>query len=814
MIYPQNFESKIGFDRIRELLLDRCVSDMGREWVAKLKFSSNFQNLQLWLTQVEEMKDILLTERSFPTYDYFDLRQALDDIRQAGSHLQQPDVFDLFTSLKIMNEICLILDKRKLSSPKLIEIASHLETDPEILERIHEIMDDRGEIKDHASDELFEIRKKLKTLEQNNESIIKQNLALAISNGWTSPDTEAAMRNGRVVIPLQATFKRKIKGFIHGESATGHTVFVEPAQLFEINNEMLELEAAEIRAILKILVDFATLLRPQIDAYISAFNHLGLIDFIIAKGRLAIDLEAVKPDLQQKALVDWFGARHPLLFLSHRAQNKSIVPLDIKLDQKQRILIISGPNAGGKSVSLKTVGLLQYMLQCGLLLPLKPTSIAGIFQHFFIDIGDEQSIENDLSTYSSHLLNMKYFLTHANSKTIFLIDEFGSGTEPNLGGAIAEAILEQLNQKKTFGVITTHFANLKLLPSPENGMVNGAMLFNTKELEPLYELKIGRPGSSFSVEIAKKIGFPDAILKRIESKADRRQLDFEEQIQQLDVEKKELEQQKKRIDLTDNLLSDTLEKYQNLFASLTKEKNSILTEARQKATKIVDGSNKLIEQTIKEIKESQAEKKKTQEVRQKLEIEKKKLEKEQKEERPEQIHAKIAKELNETIQKKAVIPAKKEPMKPGVHVLVKGQKKVGVLMEIKGKKGVVTFGNINMSIDLSSLEAISKTKARELERKTTSNYSQFATELNEKAALFNIKLDVRGLRVEEAIDKIQKYIDEAILFRIYEVQILHGKGTGALRQTIREYLAAIPEVSSFGDEHIERGGDGITLVKI
>lgn len=813
MIYPQHFESKIGFDKIRQKLLESCVSPMGKEWVEKLKFSSNHRNISLWLTQSEEMKDILLTETSFPTYDYFDLRPTLEALKQKGSYIPQEDLFDLFTSLKILADIQNIINERKDKSPEIKKIADNLYTEAELFARINQIIDDKGEIKDRASEELFEIRSKLKRLQRNNDSIIKDSLKKAIQQGWTSPDTEPAIRNGRVVIPLAASHKRKIQGFVHGESATGQTVFVEPAQLFEINNEIMELEAAEVRAIIKILTYFADFIRPDIDQLIFIFNQLGLIDFIISKARLSIELEANKPDLSEASLIDWKSARHPLLYLSHKAQGKKVIPLDIQLNQKHRILIISGPNAGGKSVSLKTVGLIQYMLQCGLLVPLKPTSIAGIFKHFFIDIGDEQSIENDLSTYSSHLLNMKYFLLHANQRTLFLIDEFGSGTEPNLGGAIAEAILEQLNQKKCYGVITTHFANLKLLPSPDNGMANAAMLFNTKELEPLYQLKTGRPGSSFTVEIARKIGFPDAILKKIESKADRKQLDFEEQLQQLDVEKKELEQQKKRIDLSDDLLTETIEKYQNLYHRLNTDKGKIIKEAKSKASQILASSNQLIEQTIKEIREQQAQKEKTKIARIRLDQEKARLQKaSQSKEKPD-IHKKMNQDLAEQTKQK-VIKEKPIELKAGESVILKGQKKPGIIQEIKAKKAVVLFDNISMSININQLEGISKRKARDLDRKSSSNYNKLITELHEKAANFQLKLDLRGERAEDAIHKLQKFIDEAILLRIYEVQILHGKGTGALRQVIRDYLSGIPEVKKYGDEHVERGGAGITLVSL
>ncbi len=810
MIYPENFESKIGFQKIRHLLLDHCISDMGKTWVSKLKFSSHFRSIDIWLTQTEEMKEVLLSETSFPTTDYFDLRPALPTIKQKGSHLSQELVFDLFSSLKTMKSIRTLLRERESKNPQLVIIAENTLTDPIIYQQINQIMDDRGEIKDNASQDLFQIRQQLRTLEGNNEKIVSQNISLAIKEGWTPSNTEPAIRNGRVVIPIHAAYKRKIKGFIHGESATGQTVFIEPAQLFDINNELQELEAAEKREIIKILIDFADLLRPEIEVVHKAFNNLSLIDFIVAKARLAIDLLAIKPDLSESTHIEWHQARHPLLYLSHQAQNKNVVPLNIHLDMNKRILIISGPNAGGKSVALKTVGLLQYMIQCGLLIPLKPTSRVGLFKHFFIDIGDEQSIENDLSTYSSHLLNMKFFLQKANGKTLFLIDEFGSGTEPNLGGSIAEAILEELHDKGSYGVITTHFANLKLLPSPDNSLINGAMLFNTKDLEPLFELKIGRPGSSFTVEIAKKIGFSNSILHKIEQKADRRQLDFEEQLQQLDVEKKELAQQKRKMDASDMLLTETLEKYQYLYDLLDGKKKRIIKDAETKAQEIISNSNQLIEQTIKDIKEVQADQKKTQKIRKKLEDEKEILRHSETEKTVDPIHKKVRSE----IQKKEK-PKKDSPKEIiiGQAVVIKGQKNVGTLESIKANKAVVSFGNINMSIALSKLEGISKTKARELERKASSNYSKLATDLSERAVNFNIKLDVRGLRVDEAIDTIQHYIDDAILLRIFEVQILHGKGTGALRQTIRDYLSGIPEIESYKDEHIERGGHGITVVK-
>ena len=541
-----------------------------------------------------------------------------------------------------------------------------------------------------------------------------------------------------------------------------------------------------------------------------AYRFLGLIDFIIAKARLAILLNAVKPDLRDKTEIEWFQTRHPLLFLSHKAQGKTVEPLDIHLNSKERILIISGPNAGGKSVALKTVGLVQYMLQNGLLIPLKSSSIAGIFKHFFIDIGDEQSIENDLSTYSSHLLNMHHFLAHANTETLFLIDEFGSGTEPILGGAIAEAILEELNDKKVFGVITTHYANLKLLPTNENGMVNGAMLFDTQKMVPLYKLVTGRPGSSFTIEIARKIGFSISLLQRIDEKADRRQLDFDEQLQQLEVDKKALEKKQQQITLMDEHLAETLEKYQGLYADLQKEKKAIIAEANKESKAILMQSNQLIEKTIKEIRENTAEKNKTKELRKEIQQQIDKKTKEQFVEESSQ---------HQIANKHLVRPKKEEkksdntPLKLGDLVIISGQNAAGMITQLKGKKAKVDFDSMQMFIELERLEKVSKSQERKLKKGSEKSSSTIAQDISERGIDFNSNIDVRGMRADEALIQIKRFLDDAILLRLHQVHILHGKGTGALRQVIQEYLRANPDVNRYYDEHIERGGHGITVVE-
>jgi len=811
MIYPPQFEEKIGFSKIRELLNQNCVSDMGKQWVSKLSFSTSFSSIELWLNQTEEMQQILLGDLGIPTQDYFDLRPDLNLIRPPGTYLKTERFFDLKSSLKVINDMLTFLESRQLDFKHLYNLTSDLEIDPLIIRQIDAILDEKGEIRDSASEKLFAIRSEIKSANRQSEKSISESLRLAKKAGWANENVEATFRNGRLVIPLNAAYKRQIRGVVHDESATGQTVYVEPDKVLLLNNKIKELEAEERREILRILIAFADFLRPSIDVLLDAYRFLGLMDFIIAKARLSIQLKAVKPDLRADAEIEWYQARHPLLYLSHKAQKREVEALDIQLHAQQRILIISGPNAGGKSVALKTIGLLQYMLQNGLLIPLKSSSITGIFKRFFIDIGDEQSIENDLSTYSSHLLNMKHFLEHANAKTLFLIDEFGSGTEPILGGAIAEAILEELNGKKTFGVITTHYANLKLLPTNENGMVNGAMLFDTKKMSPLYKLVTGRPGSSFTIEIARKIGFSKTLLQKINEKADRRQLDFEEQLQQLEVDKKALENKQQQIALVDDHLAETLEKYEALYGDLQKEKKAILAEANKASKAILAQSNRLIEKTIKEIRENDAEKNKTQVLRKEIQQEIERLEDVQEIEEITK-HKKLTKKTVD--QKTEKDKSRATPLKAGDLVIIDGQNTVGTIAQIKGKKAKVDFDTMQLFIELDRLEKVSKTQERKLKKTSEKSGSNIAQDMSEKAMDFNPNIDVRGMRADEALIQIKRFLDDAILLRIYQVHILHGKGTGALRQVIQEYLRSSSDVKRYYDEQIERGGHGITVVEM
>jgi DNA mismatch repair protein MutS2 len=640
------------------------------------------------------------------------------------------------------------------------------------------------------------------------DKAIRQVLITARKNGWVNPNDDLTLRDGRLVIPVPATHKRKIRGFIHDESATGQTVFIEPAEALEANNEIRELENAEKREIIRILTEFTNLIRPEIDQLIAAYQFLGLVDFIRAKAKFAIQIEAVLPLLNDKTIIEWFDAKHPLLFLSHKNQKKQVETLSLKLDENQRILVISGPNAGGKSVCLKTVGLLQYMLQCGLLVPMRETSETGIFRDIFIDIGDEQSIENDLSTYTSHLRNMKFFSLKSGRQTLFLIDEFGTGTEPQLGGAIAEAVLEHLNRKLAFGVVTTHYTNLKMLADKTPGLVNGAMLFDTRQMQPLFKLQMGNPGSSFAFEIARKTGFPTHILQNAEKKVGKGQLKFEEQLQQLELEKKELNEKQKEMAINEEKLKMQVSKYNQLLQDLESSKSSIIKEAKNTAAQVIAGSNKLVENTIREIRENQAEKEKTKQLREKLKEEAGKIEKAG-------VETKASVPAKVELAKKKVKPVKEiENIFVGNRVRISPQQTVGEVIEIIGDDAVVSFGSVIMKTPLSKIVNVGEEELHQKVLIRRSNYGNIINEINAKMQNFKLTLDLRGQRAEEAIPNLQKYIDEAILLSIKEVRILHGKGNGILRDIIRSQLRAIPEVKKFNDEHIEQGGHGITVVSL
>ena len=798
MIYPQNFEQKVGFDQIRELLKSYCISDMGRRFVDKIRFTSRHEVISRLLSQAQEFMEILTLGKAFPSQDYFDLRDELEHIKIPGSFIEQEALFDLKTSLGTIRDILAYFTKSEPGKyTELKNLTVQFEFPEEILFQAERIIDDKGQIKDNASEKLSEIRKEIAQKQRQAERETKRAFEQAQKTGLIPENAEITIRNSRMVIPLKASEKRSIGGFIHDESATGQTVFVEPSASFEANNQIRELENDEKREMIKILTLFSDKLRPFIPDLMNAYRFLGIIDLTRAKALLSLHLNAQRPVVTEEPVLKLTQAVHPLLYLTHKAQNKDVVPLDLTLDAANRILIISGPNAGGKSVCLKTVGLLQYMIQCGLPIPASPNSEFRLFSRLFIDIGDEQSLENDLSTYSSHLLNMKFFLKNANSDTLLLIDEFGTGTEPQLGASIAEATLEQLNEKKAYGIITTHYSNLKLAAERLDGVGNGAMLFDTKQIKPLYILKTGKPGSSYAFEIAKKIGFPARVLQRARKKSGGKHVRFDEQLLQLGTDKLELDKKQKQLESADETLSTLVEKYTNLVDDLNKSKKQLLEEAKQKAHDIIAESNKAIEKTIREIKEAQADREKTKTVRKELEKKKQKLEKAT----PEK------KQTRKYKRKEKITETGHEKIKVGDYVSVRDTDIVGELLLIEGNEVLINMNDVKLRISMDKIEKTDRQAPARRKRATG-----VSSEINKRAERFELNLDLRGERPEEALHKLEKYLDEALLLSIKEVSILHGKGYGVLREYIRDYLSKRDEIQHYEDAPLHLGGAGITRV--
>ncbi len=794
MVFPGNFEDKVEFSIVKELLKKECLSGPGRKRVEDIQCSSSLGTVQKRLDQTEEFREILASDRSFPDQDYIDMMPELLRVRLPGTFMDTEALSDLSISLNTITACVTFFKDPERPYPRLSELADNIYIDPSILKSIDRIIDQKANIRNSASPKLNEIRKDIVRKATRNEKMIGQLLALAKSSGWTAGDANITIRQGRLVIPVQAASKRKMSGFIHDESASGNTVFIEPAENFEMNNEIRELENAERREIIRILTEFTDQLRPSIDSLIEAYEFLSLMDFIRAKARFALRINGEKPSLENKPGIHWNKAVHPLLYLNHQARGKKVVSLDISLTPQQRILIISGPNAGGKSVCLKTVGLLQYMLQSGLLIPVGKNSVSGLFGQFYIEIGDEQSIDNDLSTYSSHLINIKYFLDHAHDGTLFLIDEFGAGTDPQLGGAIAEAILEGLTQTKAQGLITTHYSNLKLLADKYESIQNGAMLFDTEKMQPLFKLKTGQPGSSFTFEIARKIGFSANILDKAAKKTGKTHLDFEKQLQQLEIEREHLDKQQKEFEVADEFLIELTGKYKKQLEELERSRKEIMQKAFMEAEAIIRDSNRLVEHTIKEIKETDADKEKTRKVRQKLEQKQRALHKEIIKQRPER--------------KKDT--AKTTSLKAGDWVTLEDHALPGFITKIKGENVVVRINEVNISTSKEKLIPAEEPDNMLLPKNKT--HSNVMHSIHEKAANFKLRIDVRGKTAEEALNILKKYLDNAILLSMGEVSVIHGKGDGILRKVIREYLSSEEGIKHFDDEHIERGGSGITKI--
>ncbi len=825
MIYPDNFENKIGFTRIREMLSDLCLCDLGRRNVEEMRFLTQFEAIQELAFQTEEFRQICLMEPSFPVQHFIDATPFLKKARIEGAYLDVFEIFDLKRSLDSIRAILSFFKgKDNDKYPQLRKIMQEVKVFPVISDRIDTILTKNGEIKDNASPELAAIRREMHEKAASVAKVMQRILKHAQSEGIVDTETSLTLRDGRPVIPINSTYKRKIQGIVHDESATGKTSFIEPAETVHINNAIRELEFAERREIIKILTAFTDLLRPYLDELAIAYEFLGKIDFIRAKALLALKINAVLPILFNQQEFNWVKAIHPLLYLTLSKENREVVPLEISLKPQGRLLLISGPNAGGKSVCLKTVGLIQYMLQCGLLVSVSENSEMGIFNNIFMDIGDEQSIENDLSTYSSHLFNMKYFLRNTSPQTMILIDEFGTGTEPMLGGAIAEAILTQLNDKGTYGVITTHYTNLKHYASKSEGVVNGAMLYDNHLMQPLFKLEIGQPGSSFAFEIARKIGLPEEVLQDASSKIGQDYVDFDKFLREIARDKRYWESKRDRVRQLEKRLDELVSQNSKELEQISKERKIILEKAKSEAKEVLAGANRQIENTIRAIKESQAEKEKTKEVRKNIEEFRQKLDEPNADE--EYILRKIEKlkQREEKSQnrkgkdqpaKQETAPAEKEHViKKGDKVKLFGQDSVGEVLDVNGKNYLVAFGQMVTSLPESRIEKISnnefKKAAQQVSKmKVTEAYSTYDRKLN-----FKPNLDVRGQRAEEALQKVQELLDEAVMLNVSEVRILHGKGNGILRHMIREYLATVPFLKSYRDEHVEKGGTGITVVEI
>ncbi len=817
MIYPDNFEEKTGFDKIREMIMEACISDAGVEATKKMKASFTYDTVLHNLKQTEEYRNILLLSEKIPAQNYFDLTTALKEIKLPGTFLEAEDLGVLKSSLVTLVELFHFFnnDEKKEKYPLLAVLSEQVYVNPDIPIKLDSLLDEKSNIRNNASEKLGEIRSKISRKQSGIGSRINKIIGEARQKGYLKDDAEVTIRNGRPVIPVPAANKRRLKGWIHDESATGQTVYIEPAEVFEINNEIRELELDERREVVKILIAFADYIRPYIRELINAYAYLGEFDFIRAKAKIAIQTASIMPVLRRRPVINIRNARHPLLYLSLKKQNRKVVPLTLELSHQERILVISGPNAGGKSICLKTIGLLQYMLQCGLLIPANENSEFGIFRNILIDIGDEQSLENDLSTYTSHLQNLKVFLRNADRHTLFLIDEFGTGTEPNLGGAIAEATLETMNNKKAWGVVTTHYANLKLMSGHHKGIINGAMLFDSSKLQPLFILKTGKPGSSFAFEMARKIGFPEDILELASTKTGKKQLDFDQQLHQLEIEKKHLTSKQTEVSVADELLKELLDKYKERIINLEKDRNEILLDAQAQADNLITSANTRIEHTIKEIREIQAEKEKTRKLRENLKASAGKQMR-----KNHQVLKELKQELEEISEPEEIYPPEEKRLKPytfiiGDTVRMQGQRSIGIITGIKGKKATVEFDNLSLKADIKNLEPAKQEPGKPKQvRLTTSGSGNIIHDLTTKAGNFKITIDVRGQRADEALNNIAKYLDDAVLLSVPEIKILHGKGSGILREVIRDYLKSLPEVRKYQDEDLEHGGHGITTVSL
>ncbi len=827
MIYPKNFEQKLGLDRIVAQVAACCTTERGRELLRDEGFSSDRTEIGRRLALCGELRTALMLEPDFPRGDFAEFAGVATKLSIEGTFLETTEVQTLGKGLRDVDGLLRFLSHTE-QYPSLLEHARGVEAFPQIYNHIDSLIDRFGNVKDSASPELYSIRRTIRDREGKVSNRLQAILAQAVSAGYADSDASVSIRDGRAVIPVSAANKRRVPGFIHDQSATGKTFYIEPVEIVEINNELKELEYAERREVVRVLTEFTDTIRVNAEGIEAAAAYLAEVDMIRAKARWALDNEATVPIISDEGRLELRTARHPLLRQTLRKEGKEVVPLDMKLDPKNRILVISGPNAGGKSVCLKTVGLLQYMFQSGLPITALDNSELPVFESLFIDIGDEQSIDNDLSTYSSHLMNMKAMLSHARERSLVLIDEFGSGTEPVIGGAISESILERFVEQGTYGVITTHYTNIKYFASNHEGVFNGAMMFDVQNIAPLFRLETGMPGSSFAVEIARKTGLPEQIIVAAGEKAGSDYMNLERQLREVARDRRYWEQKRDRIRVTDRRVEELENSYAESLARLKEERRTILREAKEEAARIIAEANRQIENTIRTIKESQAEKEATRKARSEFDTfrtevaESNEADSSERQAAIEREMARVAERQRRRAERKmqqgGIKSAEKEAaepekavVEPGRKVRIAGQEIIGEVKEMQGRKAVVAFGQILTTVAINRLEVVSTAEYKRQSRPQSAR-TVVSVDISSRKLNFKDHIDVRGMRAAEALERVTEFIDDAIMVGVGSVTILHGKGTGALKEEIRRYLRSIREVATAEDDHPDRGGAGITVV--
>ncbi len=828
MIYPDNFEQKIGFDSVREQCRAYCTMRRASAMLDEERFSTSRKTIGRRQSLADEMRRMLTMESDAPTQEFFDIDDIVDKVRVEGTFLDTAEVVRLGSTLSsVASTVDFVRSREPGLYPRMNELCEGVESLSHIVREIDRIVDEFGGVRDSASPDLAAVRREIRSREGQVSKRLQSVLQAAKSAGIVETDAVISIRDGRAVIPVSASNKRKLQGFIHDESATGKTFYVEPVEVVELNNELRELEYAERREVVRVLTAFTDTVRLDVESLARAGEYIATVDMIRSKARWAVENGAAMPIISADSTLRLIAARHPLLAQNLRRSSREIVPLDATLDERSRILVISGPNAGGKSVCLKTFGLIQYMFQCGFPVTVSENSELPVFRSIYIDIGDQQSIENDLSTYSSHLLNMKAMLAGADAATLVLIDEFGSGTEPVIGAAIAESILERLVASRAFGVVTTHYSNIKYFASNTDGVANGAMMFDVQNIRPLFRLETGKPGSSFAIEIARKIGLPEDIIASAKEKAGSEHIDIERQLREIARDKRYWEQKRERIRLTDRKVEELERNYNEQLSRIREERNAIIREAKEKAKELIAEANKQIESTIKSIRESQAEREQTRLARKEFNefrdsVENADSDMHGNDERLEREMARLERRRQRRDERRAArtsVPSvetaagveKPLPLVEGAKVRLTGQDGVGVVQSIRGKRARVAFGQILTTVDVSRLETISSAEYRRATRPETPR-TVISSDISQRRLNFRSSIDIRGERVADALEKVQALVDDALMVGVGSVTILHGKGTGALKEEVRKFLRAMPEVESAVDDHPDRGGSGITVV--